>query len=76
MSPDVLTRLTPREHEVLERIALGRSNAFIANDLVVSPKTLDRHIANVYAKLGLPADERGTHRRVAAAVAFWTLRRR
>ena len=75
MTQDRFQSLTPREHEVLVRLARGASNAGIARDLVVSPKTVDRHIARLYAKLGLPADEPGVHRRVAVAVAYWRLQR-
>lgn len=45
-------RLTPRETEVIRLIAAGRSNREIAADLVLSERTVVRHIANIYAKIG------------------------
>ncbi|GAA1846396.1 LuxR C-terminal-related transcriptional regulator [Asanoa iriomotensis] len=66
---DPLTRLTPREREVLALIAEGRSNAAIARALVVSEAAVAKHIANILLKLDLPpaADD---HRRVLAVLAF------
>ncbi|HZA25062.1 MAG TPA: LuxR C-terminal-related transcriptional regulator, partial [Dehalococcoidia bacterium] len=43
--------LTQREVEVLRLIALGRSNSEIANELVLSVRTVERHITNIYAKI-------------------------
>jgi DNA-binding NarL/FixJ family response regulator len=54
--------LTPRECEVLRLIAAGRSNQQIATDLVVSTRTVERHISTIYEKLGASG-------RVARAVA-------
>ena len=54
--------LTEREVEILRFIAAGRSNKQIAEELVVSPHTVTRHVANIYAKIG-------AHNR-AAATAF------
>ncbi|GIF65554.1 DNA-binding response regulator [Asanoa ishikariensis] len=66
---DPLTRLTPREREVLGLMAEGRSNAAIARALVVSEAAVAKHIANILVKLDLPPapDE---HRRVRAVLAF------
>ena len=46
--------LTPREREVLGFVAAGRSNREIASELVVSPHTVHRHVANILRKLGEP----------------------
>jgi DNA-binding CsgD family transcriptional regulator len=43
--------LTPREREVLDLIAAGHSNRQIAEILYLSPRTIERHIANIYLKL-------------------------
>jgi DNA-binding NarL/FixJ family response regulator len=56
--------LTPREAEVLALVASGRTNRAIAAELAVSEKTVARHLANIYAKLGV------TSRTAAAAFAF------
>ena len=44
--------LTPREHEIVLLIAQGLSNKEIADELVISPATAARHVANILAKLG------------------------
>jgi DNA-binding NarL/FixJ family response regulator len=49
--PSLLTR---REREVLALVAAGRSNREIASELVVSPHTIHRHVANILRKLGEP----------------------
>lgn len=51
--PHLLETLTPREREVLTCIAEGRTNREIAEALVISPKTVDRHRENIMAKLNL-----------------------
>ncbi len=45
--------LTPREEEIVKLIAEGNSTKAIAETLVISPKTVDRHRANILAKLGM-----------------------
>jgi len=45
-------RLTPREAEVLRQVAKGMSNREIARDLVLSIRTVERHITNLYTKIG------------------------
>jgi DNA-binding CsgD family transcriptional regulator len=55
-----MPRLTPREREILDLVAEGRTNADIAGRLWVSPGTVRKHLDNVYAKLGV-------HTRTAAA---------
>jgi ATP/maltotriose-dependent transcriptional regulator MalT len=53
--PDSASGLTAREVEVLRLIAAGKSNRSIANDLVVSERTIDRHVSNILTKLGVPS---------------------
>ncbi len=63
-----LQRLTPREHEVLEAMAEGLSNAGIGEKLVISAGAVEKHIGNVFQKLDLePTDS--AHRRVLAVLA-------
>ncbi len=66
---DPLTRLTPREREVLGLMAEGRSNAAIARALTVSEAAVAKHIASILLKLDLPPAP-DDHRRVLAVVAF------
>jgi DNA-binding NarL/FixJ family response regulator len=47
----VFPQLTAREHEVLDLIAAGRSNAELAATLVLSPKTIRNHVSNIFTKL-------------------------
>jgi DNA-binding NarL/FixJ family response regulator len=61
--------LTPRERDVLELMAEGRSNAAIARALVVSGGAVEKHVRNIFAKLYLPASD-DDHRRVLAVLAF------
>ncbi|MEH1125390.1 response regulator transcription factor [Micromonospora sp. CPCC 206061] len=64
-----LTRLSPREREVLALMAEGRSNAAIARTLVVSEAAVAKHIGSLLTKLDLPPDE-DDHRRVRAVLAY------
>ena len=64
-----LDELTPREREVLELMAEGRSNAAVARALVVSGGAVEKHVRNIFFKLDLPASD-GDHRRVLAVLAF------
>ncbi|MDH6451611.1 MULTISPECIES: response regulator transcription factor [unclassified Streptomyces] len=66
---DPLDRLTPREREVLELMAGGRSNAGIAGQLVVSESAVAKHINSILAKLDLPKAD-ADHRRVLAVLRF------
>jgi DNA-binding NarL/FixJ family response regulator len=68
-SSDALSRLTAREREVLELMAEGRSNAAIADSLVVTSGAVEKHITNIFAKLELPACDE-SHRRVLAVLAY------
>jgi DNA-binding NarL/FixJ family response regulator len=45
--------LTPRELQVLRLVATGETNHAIAADLVLAQKTVDRHVTNIFAKLGV-----------------------
>lgn len=65
--PDVLQCLTSREREVLAVIASGASNRAVAEVLGLSDRAVEKHINQLYAKLGLPTDGR-VHRRVAATL--------
>jgi DNA-binding NarL/FixJ family response regulator len=61
--------LTRREREVLSMMAEGRSNAAIAAGLVVSPGAVEKHVASIFAKLGLPPSETD-NRRVLAVLHY------
>ena len=61
--------MTDRERGVLALIAEGLSNRAIAERLVVTPKTVETHIGQIFLKLGLH-DASGEDRRVAAVLAF------
>jgi len=61
--------LTPREREVLTLMAEGRSNSAIAHALVVSGGAVEKHINNIFTKLGLAPAE-GDHRRVLAVLRY------
>lgn len=67
---DPLARLTPKEREVLGLMAEGRSNAAIAEALVVSMGGVEKHVANIFMKLDLPPDSGQHHRRVMAVVRY------
>jgi DNA-binding NarL/FixJ family response regulator len=64
-----LEELTPRELEVLGLMAEGRSNAAIAEQLVLTVGAVEKHIANILMKLRLPPSE-SDHRRVLAVLAY------
>jgi DNA-binding NarL/FixJ family response regulator len=61
--------LTPREREVLALMAEGRTNAAIAATLVVGAGAVEKHINNIFTKLGLAPTERD-HRRVLAVLRY------
>ena len=64
-----LDNLTPREREVLALMAEGRTNAAIAATLVVGAGAVEKHINNIFTKLGLAPTERD-HRRVLAVLRY------
>ena len=66
---DSLSSLSAREKEVLSLMAEGRTNAAIAATLVVSEGAVEKHIANIFAKLDLPASPTD-HRRVLAVLRY------
>jgi DNA-binding NarL/FixJ family response regulator/class 3 adenylate cyclase len=66
---DPLSRLTPREREVLELMAEGRSNQAIADRLYVTPRAVEKHVTSIFSKLDLPATT-DDHRRVLAVLTY------
>ncbi|SHH11305.1 response regulator [Streptoalloteichus hindustanus] len=82
LDPEVVTRLlrasarsstvetlTARERDVLALMAEGRSNAAIARELSLSGGSVEKHVTNIFAKLGLPPSE-DDHRRVLAVLRY------
>ncbi len=66
---DPVGSLTPREREVLELIAEGRSNQAIAQRLVVTERAVEKHVTSIFGKLQLPSTAED-HRRVLAVLVF------
>jgi DNA-binding NarL/FixJ family response regulator len=66
---DPVDTLTPREKEVLELMAEGRSNQAIGERLFVTQRAVEKHVTSIFAKLRLPADT-ADHRRVLAVLAY------
>jgi DNA-binding NarL/FixJ family response regulator len=66
---DPVSALTPREREVLELMAEGRSNQSIAQKLVVTDRAVEKHVTSIFGKLQLPATAED-HRRVLAVLVF------
>src|SRR6201987_4618290 len=64
-----LTTLTPRQRQGLTLMAEGRSNAGIAAELVLSGGAVEKHVASIFSKLGLPPDE-SDNRRVLAVLRY------
>lgn len=68
-SDSKLARLTSREREVLAEIATGKSNAAIADSLVLTKRAVEKHVNSIFAKLDLP-DSEDVSRRVKATLIF------
>jgi DNA-binding NarL/FixJ family response regulator len=64
-----LDRLSPRERDVIQLMAEGRTDRAIADELVIGLKTVQTHTAAIFAKLGLGDDPR-SNRRVRAVLAW------
>jgi DNA-binding NarL/FixJ family response regulator len=68
-SDDPLSELTPREREVLELMAEGRSNQGIADKLVITLRAVERYVSTIFGKLGLPSTASDS-RRVLAVLLY------
>ena len=66
---DPLQALSPREREVLELVAQGRSNKAIAEQLVITLRAVQKHVTSIFGKLDLPATD-DDHRRILAVLTF------
>ena len=66
---DPIARLSPREREVLELMAEGRTNQAIGERLFISPRAVEKHVTSIFTKLRLPAAA-ADHRRVLAVLRF------
>ncbi len=66
---DPINSLTPREREVIELVAEGRSNKAIGERLVITERAVQKHVTSIFMKLDLPqsADD---HRRILAVLAY------
>jgi DNA-binding NarL/FixJ family response regulator len=68
-SDDPLADLTPREREVLELMAEGRSNQGIADKLVITVRAVEKYVSSIFGKLGLPSSG-SESRRVLAVLLY------
>ncbi|HEX6022438.1 MAG TPA: response regulator transcription factor [Solirubrobacter sp.] len=66
---DPLDPLSPREREVLALMAEGRTNSSIAEAMVVTEGAVEKHVTNIFIKLGLPPADQA-HRRVLAVLRY------
>lgn len=64
-----VSRLTPREKEVLSEMAQGKNNAGIAGSLLLTERAVEKHINSIFSKLGV-SEETATHRRVKAVLMY------
>jgi DNA-binding NarL/FixJ family response regulator len=66
---DLISRLTPREREVLELMAAGSSNQGIADKLVITLRAVEKYVSSIFGKLGLPSTG-SESRRVLAVLLY------
>jgi len=66
---DPVNLLTPREREVIELIAEGRSNTGIGERLVITERAVQKHVTSIFLKLGLQQSD-DDHRRILAVLAY------
>jgi DNA-binding NarL/FixJ family response regulator len=66
---DPVARLSPREREVLELMAEGKTNQGIADELVVTVPAVEKHVTSIFSKFDMPATP-SDHRRVLAVLRF------
>ena len=66
---DPVASLSPREREVLELMAEGRSNQAIGERMVDTERAVEKHVTSIFGKLRLPPDA-ADHRRVLAVLAY------
>ena len=66
---DPLDRLTPREQQVLQLMAEGKSNTGIVAELKVNPSAVEKYVTNIFLKLDLPPTG-ANHRRVLAVLKY------
>jgi DNA-binding NarL/FixJ family response regulator len=69
MESSPLSELTPRERELLAEIAEGKSNAAIAESLVLTKRAVEKHVNSIFAKLNLP-ESQDVSRRVKATLMY------
>jgi DNA-binding NarL/FixJ family response regulator len=67
---DPISTLTPREREVLALMAEGKTNAAIADAIFVSHGAVEKHVRNIFMKLGLMHGDESGHRRVLAVLSY------
>ena len=67
----LLNLLTPREREVIELVAEGRSNKGIGERLVITERAVQKHVTSIFMKLGLRQSD-DDHRRILAVLAYMT----
>ena len=66
---DPINSLTPREREVMELVAEGRSNKGIGERLVITERAVQKHVSSIFTKLDLPQSD-DDHRRILAVLAY------